>query len=92
MRQRGSGDWKGFLVNTQFLRLTPQPSVQAIAQALLAADWAPTPEKAGDSALQGQGVVGRNAIDTQLSALLAVIQLHYQPIGGQLAPQLALQP
>ena len=50
------------------------------------------PEKVADSALQGQGVVGRNAIDTQLSALLAVIQLHYQPIGGQLAPQLALHP
>ena len=50
----------------------------------------PTPENAADSALQRQGVVGRNGIDTQLSALLAVIQLHYQPIGGQLVPKLAL--
>ena len=88
MRQRGSGDWKGFFVNTQF-EADPQPSVRR--QAPWPVGGLPL-KKAADSALQGQGVVGRNAIDTQLSALLAVIQLHYQPIGGQLAPQPALQP
>jgi hypothetical protein len=49
-------------------------------------------QKAADSPLQRQGVAGRNAIDTELSALLAVIQLRHQPIGGQLAPQPAMQP
>ena len=49
-------------------------------------------QKAADSPLQRQGVAGRNAIDTELSALLAVIQLRHQPIGGQLAPQPTLQP
>ena len=49
MRQRGSGDWKGFIVNTQF-ETDPQPSVRRQAP------WpvgALALKKVADSALQG---------------------------------------